>query len=146
MLMFVSTTCLRPLHCDSMGPSAVALRSLHQFDSLPPLYISFTEGTLSSPLPVEIVCFWLCHLNLVKQNSTWIMFATQQPDFAAALCVQSMFPANIAVAYLSEDIAVPEAFVSNLSAVVSNCDLWRPLIRVGPITTWKTGFPWTVRE
>ena len=50
---------------------------------------------------------------LVKQNSMCIMVATQQPDFAAALSVQSMVPINIAVAYLCEDKAVKEALVLN---------------------------------
>ena len=55
------------------------------------------------------------------------MVATQQPDFAAALCAQSMFPVNIALAYLSENKAVPEAFVSDLTAGVSNCDSGVPI-------------------
>ena len=70
-------------------------------------------------LPVEVVCFLLFDLHLVKQNNTWIMVGTQQPNFAAALCVQSMFPANFAVAYLCQDKAVPEAFVTDLRAGVS---------------------------
>ena len=112
----------------SMGQSALALCNVHQFNSRLPRYILLTQGTLSSPLPVEIVCFLLCHLNLVKKNSTWIiMVATQQPDFAAALCVQSIFLVNIDVAYLSEDRAVPEAFVTDLRAGVSNCDSVAPI-------------------
>ena len=78
-------------------------------------------------LPVEIVCFLLCHVNLVKLDNTWIMVATQQPDFAAALCVQSMFPVNIPVVYLSEDKAVPEAFVTDPRASVSSCDSLAPI-------------------
>ena len=70
----------------STGQSALALCSLHHLNSRLPRYMSFTQGTLSSPLRVEIVFFLLCHLNLVKQNRTWIMVATQQPGFAVALC------------------------------------------------------------
>ena len=33
-----------------------------------------------------------------------------------------MFPVNIAVAYLSEEKSIPESFVTDLRAAVSNCD------------------------
>ena len=46
----------------SMGQSALALYNLHPLSSRLPRYMSFTQGTLSNPLPVEIVCFLLCHL------------------------------------------------------------------------------------
>ena len=63
----------------------------------------------------------LCHLILVKQKSTWITGATQQPDFAAALCVQSMFPNNIVVGHLYEDKALPEVFITGPRVGVSSC-------------------------
>ena len=89
MLMFVVATCIRP-------PQSTALDTLpwHSVvcsSSALPHYMLFTQGTPSSPLPVEIVCFLLCHLNLVQQNSTWIMVAARPPHFAPTLCVQSMF-------------------------------------------------------
>ena len=80
----------------SMGQFILALCIFHRFNSRLPWYMSFTQGIVSSPYRVEIVCFFLCHLNVVEQNSTWIMAATKQPDFAAALCVHSMFPVNFA--------------------------------------------------
>ena len=82
---------------------------------------------MTSSLRVEIVYFLLCHLNLVKQNGTWIMVAKHRPEVAAAFCVQSMFPVNIAVAYLSDDKAVPKAFVTDLRAGVSNIDSVAPI-------------------
>ena len=51
------------------------------------------------------------------------MVCTQQPDFSAPLSIQSMFPVNIAVAYLSEEKSVPESFITDLRAVVSSCDI-----------------------
>ena len=74
-----------------------------------------------------MVCFLLCHLDLVKQNSTWIMVATQQPAFAATLSVQSMFPVNMAVAYVSEDKVVPQAFGTDPRADVSYCHSAAPI-------------------
>ena len=56
------------------------------------------------------------------------MVATQQPDFAAALSVQSMFPINTVVAYPFEDKVVPEAFVTDSRVVVSSCDSVAPII------------------
>ena len=38
-----------------------------------------------------------------------------------------MFPVNIAVAYLYEEKSIPESFVTDLRAVVSNCDTLAPL-------------------
>ena len=70
---------------------------------------------------VEVFCYLLCTLDLIQQNSTWVMVCTQQPEFFAALSIQSMFPVNIAVAYLSEEKSIPESFVIDLRAAVSNC-------------------------
>ena len=42
--------------------------------------------------------------------------------------MQSVFPVNIGVAYLSEDKAVLEAFVSDLRVGVSNCASVAPII------------------
>ena len=55
------------------------------------------------------------------------MVATQQPEFAAALCVQHMFPVDIVVPYLSEDKALPEAFVTDLRAGLSKFDSVAPI-------------------
>ena len=55
------------------------------------------------------------------------MVCTQQPDFSAALSIQSMFPVNIVVAYLSEEKSIPESFVTDLRAAVSNCDTVAPI-------------------
>ena len=121
------------------GHCALALCSLGQFNSRGLRYMSLTQGTQSSPLPGEIVCFLLCHLNLLKQNSTWMMAATQRRDFATALCVHSIFPRNIVVAYWFEDNAVPGAVVIYQGAGVS-ATVWRPLTRKGLVMTSKTGF------
>ena len=55
------------------------------------------------------------------------MVRTQQPDFSGALSIQSMFPVNMAVAYLSEVKSIPESFVTDLRAAVSNCDSLAPI-------------------
>ena len=47
--------------------------------------------------------------------------------FSAALSIQSMFPVNIAVAYLCEEKSIPESFVTGLRVVVSNCDTVAPI-------------------
>ena len=60
------------------------------------------------------------------------MVCTQQPDFSAALSIQSIFLVNIAIAYLSEEKSVHESFVTDLRAAVSKCDT------VAPIQSVKT--------
>ena len=72
-------------------------------------------------------CYLLYALDLIQQNSTWVMVCTQQPDFSAPLSIQSMFPVNIAVAYLSEEKSIAESFVTDLRAAVSNFDTVAPI-------------------
>ena len=103
--------------------------------------MSFTQGTLSSAFRVEIASFLLCDLVLVKQNSTWIMVATQQPDFAAVFSVQSMFLVNKAVAYLAKDKVVPDTFVTDLRADVSHCDSVAPINWDTACDDLEEGFP-----
>ena len=55
------------------------------------------------------------------------MVCTQQPVFFAALSIQSMFPVNIAIAYLSEEKSILESFVTDLRAAVSNCNTVAPI-------------------
>ena len=93
----------KPSLLTSMGHTAMALCSLHQFSARLPQCLSYIQGPLTTAIPVEVFCYLLCALDLIQQKSTWVMVCTQQPDFSAALSNQSMFPVNIAVAYLSEE-------------------------------------------
>ena len=72
---------------------------------------------------VEVLCYLLYALDLIQQNSTWVMVCRQQPNFSAALSIQSTLPVNIAVAYLSEEKSIPQSFVTDLRAAVSKCDI-----------------------
>ena len=82
---------------------------------------------MTTAIPVEVFCNSLYASDFIQQNSTWVMVCTQQPDFSAALSIQSMFPLNIAVAYLSEGKSIVESFVTYLRAPVSNCDTVAPI-------------------
>ena len=117
----------KPSALYSMGHNALALCSLHQFSAGLPRYLSYNQGTLTTAIPIEVFCYLLYALDLIQQNSTWVMVCTQQPDFSAALSIQSMFPVNIAVAYLPEEKSIPESFVTDLRAAVSNCDTVAPI-------------------
>ena len=105
-----------------MGQTALALCSLHQFSARLPRYLSYIQGPLTTAILVEVFCHLLYALDLIQQNGTWVMVCTQQPHFSAALSIQSMFPVNIAAAYLSEEKSILESFVTDLRAAVSNCD------------------------
>ena len=117
----------KPSALYSMGQTALALYSLHQFSARLPRYLSYIQGPRTTAIPVEVFYYLLYALDLIQQNSTWVMVCTQQPDFSAALSIQSMFPVNIAVAYLSEEKSIPESFVTDLRAVVSNCGTVAPI-------------------
>ena len=69
------------------------------------------------------------------------MVCTQQPDFSAALSIQSMFPVNIAVASLSEETSIPDSFVTDLRAAVSNCDTLAPIQWDAVCEDLADGFP-----
>ena len=102
---------------------------------------SQSQGTLTSAILVEVFCYLLYALDLIQPNSTWVMVCTQQPDFSAALSIQSMFPVNIAVAYLSEEKSVPESFVTDLRVAVSNCDTVAPIQWERVCEDLADGFP-----
>ena len=87
----------KPSALYDMGQTALALCSLHQFSARLPRYLYYIQGPLTTAIPVEVCSYLLYALDLNPQNSTWIMVCTQQPDFSAALSIQSMFPVNIAV-------------------------------------------------
>ena len=110
-----------------MEQTALALCSLHQFSARLPRYPSYIQGPMTTAILVEVFSYLLYALYLIQQNSTWVMVCTQHPDFSALLSIQSMFPVNFAVAYLSEEKSIPESFVTDLRAVVSNCDTVAPI-------------------
>ena len=94
----------------NMGHFALALCGLHQFSLRLPRYVSFTQGTLASALPVEIVCFVVCHYIWSSRipHGAWLPPNNLiLPLRGHAWSVHSMFPVNIAVVYVFEDKAVP---------------------------------------
>ena len=104
----------KPSALYNMQQTSLALCSLHQFSALLPRNLSYIRAPLTTAIPVEVFCYLLYALDLIQQNSTWVMVCTQQADFSAALSIQSMFRVNIAVAYLSEEKSIPESFVTDL--------------------------------
>ena len=103
----------KPSSLYSMGQTALAMCSLHHCCARLSRYLFYIQGPLTTAIPVESFCYVLYALDVIQQNSTWVMVCTQQPDFAAALSIQSMFPVNIVVAYLSEEKSIPESFVAD---------------------------------
>ena len=110
-----------------MGHTALALCSLHHFFARLPRYLFYIQGTLTTATPVKVFYYLLYALDLIRQNSTWVMVYTQRPDFFATLVIQSMFPVIIAVAYLSEETSILESFLTDLRVAVSNCDTVAPI-------------------
>ena len=117
----------KPSTMYSMAKTALAMCSQHHLSARLPRDLSYIQGPLATAISVEVFCYLLHALHLIKQNSTWVMVCTRQPNFSAAVSIQSMLPVNIAVAYLSEEKSIPESFVTDLRAVVSNCDSVAPI-------------------
>ena len=74
MPMYVCTTCPSHQHCTAWDRRC----SLHQVSARLPRYLLYIEGTLTSAIPVEVFCFLLYALDLIQQNSTWVMVCTHQ--------------------------------------------------------------------
>ena len=55
----------KPSALDSMGQSALALCSLHQFSARLPRYLSYIHGPLTTAVSVEVFCYLLCALALI---------------------------------------------------------------------------------
>ena len=72
----------KPSALYSMGQTALALCSLHQFSACLPRYLSYVQGPLTTAIPVEVFCYLLYALDLIQQNSTWVMDCTQQEEKA----------------------------------------------------------------
>ena len=131
----------KPSALYNMGQTALALCSLHQFSARLPRCLSYIQGPLRTAILVEVFCYLLYALDLIQHNSTWVMVRTRQPDFSAALSIQSMFPVMIAVAYLSEEKSIPGSFVTDLRAVVSKCDTVAPIQWPRVCEDLADGFP-----
>ena len=80
----------KPSALYSMGQTALALCNLHQFSARLPRYLSYIHGPLTTAIPVEVFYYLLYALDLIQQNTTSVMVCTQQPDFFAALSIQSI--------------------------------------------------------
>ena len=66
----------KPSALYSMGQSALALCSLHQFSARLPRYLSFIQSPLTTAIPVEVFCYLLYALDLIQQNSTASFFCS----------------------------------------------------------------------
>ena len=81
----------KPSALYSMRQTPLALCSLHQFSARLPRYLPYIQGPLTTAIPVEVFCHLLYALDLIQQNSTWVMICTRQPAFSAALSIQRCF-------------------------------------------------------
>ena len=124
-----------------MAQTALAMCSLHQFSERLPRYLSYIQGTLTRAIPVEVFCYLLYAFDLIQQNSTWVIFCTQQPDFAAAPVHSKHVPCEHCSCILLRGKCVPESLVPDLRAAVSNCDTVAPIQWEGVCEDIADGFP-----
>ena len=66
----------KPSALYSMGQTSLALCSLHQLSARLPRYLSYIQGTLTTAIPLEVFCYLVYALDLIRQNSTWVMVCT----------------------------------------------------------------------
>ena len=66
----------KPSALYSMGQTALALCSPHQFSARLPRYLSYIQGLLTTAIPVEVFWYLLYALDLIQQNCTCVMVCT----------------------------------------------------------------------
>ena len=66
----------KPSALYNMGQTAVALCSVHHYCARLPRYLSYIRGTLTTAILVEVFGYLLYGLDLIQQNSTWVMVCT----------------------------------------------------------------------
>ena len=115
MLMFVS------LHCeawDNMHCHCAVCTSSHR---VCPNTCRFQRVHSQVPFSFKLFVFGCSTLIWSRRTArgSWLPLGNLA---AAAFSLHSMFPMNIAMAYLFEDKAILEAFVADLRAAVPNCD------------------------
>ena len=96
------------------------------FDNRMPRYVAFTEGPMSSMMPVEIFSFLLSLVPVPERAGNWFLLATLSVYFASMMSIRFSKDCNVVFALLGEETVVPDEFVQSVRAAITNAKTCPP--------------------
>ena len=104
----------------------VSICSATDFDSRMPRYAAYTEGPMSSVLPVEIFSYPLSPVPAPERASNWFLPGTVFVHFASMMSTTFSKDCNVVCALLGEETDVPDTFFQSIRAAITNADTCLP--------------------
>ena len=89
----------------------VSVCSATAFDTRLPRYVAYTEGSMSSVMPVEIFSFLLSLVPVPERAGHWFVLWTLPVYFGSMMSTRFSKDCNVVCALLGEGTAVPDEFV-----------------------------------
>ena len=96
------------------------------FDTRMPRYVAYTQGPMSSVLPVEIFSYLLSLAPVPERAGNWFLPGTLSLYFASMMSTRFSKECNVVCALLGEETAVPDEFVQSIRAAITNADTCPP--------------------
>ena len=104
----------------------VSICSATAFDNGLPRYVAFTEGPMSSVMPVEIFSFLSSLVPVPERAGNWFLPGTLSVYFASMMSTRFSKDCNVVCALLGEETVVPDEFVQSIRAAITNADTCPP--------------------
>ena len=97
------------------GSHLVSICSTTAFDTRMPRYVAYTEGPMSSVLPVEIFSYRLSLVPVPERARNWFVLGTVFVHFASMMSTRVSKDCNV-----GEETAVPDEFVRSIRVAITN--------------------------
>ena len=104
----------------------VSISSATAFDTRMPHYMAYTEGPMSSVMPVEIISYLLSLVPVPRRAGNWFLLGTLSVYLASMMSTGFSKDCNVVCALLGEETAVPDEFVQSIRAAIINADTCPP--------------------
>ena len=114
----------------------VAICSATAFDNRMPRYVAFTEGPMSSVMPVEIFSFLLSLVRVPERAGNWFLLGTLSVYFASMMSTRFSKDYNVVCALLGEETVVPNEFVQSVRVAITKADTCPPTMTLGQVFLW----------
>ena len=122
----------------------VSICSATAFDNSLPRYVAFTEGPMSSVMPVEIFSFLLSLVPVPERAGNWFLLGTLFVYFASMMSTRFSKDCNVVCALLGEETVLPDDFVQLIRAGITTPTRAPPSHGRMCTTTWGQVFLWIV--
>ena len=110
-----------------------------------PRYVAYTEGPMSSVLPVELFSYILSLVPVPERAGNWFLLGTLSVHSASMMSTKFSKDCNVLCALLGEEIVVRDEFVQSISAAITNVDTCPPPSHGRMCTMpWGQVFVWIV--